>query len=764
VRDDTPSTWVLWIHAASAARLEQSVRQNLEDLTVPKIADKAANAFQLLRNWLLNSKNGKWLLILDNVDDAQFLLEPPPTPKQKAEVAQHAPHHDRILEYFPASNHGSILVTSRTTDAALKVVERRAVIAVEPMGAEHAVQLLGKKLDCEYTLDEALELTKALDHMPLAINQAAAYISQEWPLCSVQQYLEKLSESEKSKLSLLDLNEGDLRRDKEATNSIISTWQISFERIRATRRSASDLLSLMSFFDRQSIPQSLLHKRQTAVHPDKRTTRNKDEPDMSCKSVGITPEAALEDLRLDIRMLRNYSFISAATAHTFTMHSLVQLATRKWLRSRSEEEQWMRSSIDLLVSAIPEEGPPGAWEHWGTYALLSPHAKAIQNLQPANRDSALARALILYYFATYSIQRRSSVEARAMATVAFDVYAELLGLGSELTLKTMLLLGHIANKDGFWAEAERLGKRALAISSRKFEENSPMVTDCKLVLAQAYGLQGYLTKAQDLQIEMVETAKRLRAEDAYTVAKMGDLAETYYRRGMYEKAAELGAEALEMGTKVLGHEHPATAHKMSWLAQTYHDRGLYDKAAELGAEAVERSKRALGLEHQDTITSMWNTARTLASLKVYDKAIPLMTQALQLSGKVRGHEHPYTLLTMCDLSLVYRDQGSYDKAIELGSEAFERSRTTLGPEHRDTHFTIMAEFAVTLYEAGRLQSAGDLMEVCASKSLAVLGPTHPKTVERRQMAAAWRKELEEQEDVQDNAAKGHAVRRMKSRS
>ena len=752
MRDDTPSTWVLWIHAASAARLEQSVRQNLEDLKVPKIADKAGNAFQLLRNWLLNSKNGKWLLILDNVDDAQFLLEPPPTAKQKAEVAQHAPHHDRILEYFPASNHGSILVTSRTTDAALKVVERRAVIAVEPMGAEHAVQLLGKKLDCEYTLDEALELTMALDHMPLAINQAAAYISQEWPLCSVQQYLEKLSESEKSKLSLLDLNEGDLRRDKEATNSIISTWQISFERIRATRRSASDLLSLMSFFDRQSIPQSLLNKRQTAVHPDKRTTRNKDEPDMSSKSVGITPEAALEDLRLDIRMLRNYSFISAATADTFTMHSLVQLATRKWLRSRSEEEQWMRSSIDL-VSAIFEEAAPGAWEHWGTYALLSPHAKAIQNLQPVDRDSALARARILYCFATYSIQRKSPVEARAMATVAFDVYAELLGLESVLTVKTMILLGSIANYDESGAEAERLGKAALAISNRKFGENSPMVTDCKRVLAQAYGHQGYLIKAQVLQVEMVATAKRLRAEDAYTVAKMGDLAQTYCRRGMYEKAVELGAEALEMSTKVFGHEHPVTAYKMAWLAQTYHKQGLYDKAAELGVEALEASKQALGLEHRDTITSMWNTARTFASLKVYDKAIPLMAQALELNRKVHGHEHRYTLLTMCELSLVYRDQGSYDKAIELGSEAFERSRRVLGSEHRVTLFT-MAKFAVTLYEAGRLQSAGDLMEVFASKSLAVLGPTHPETVKRRQMAAAWRRELEEQEDVQNNAAKG----------
>ena len=92
-----------------------------------------------------------------------------------------------------------------------------------------------------------------------------------------------------------------------------------------------------------------------------------------------------------------------SSSTTWTMHSLVQLATRKWLRSRSEEEQWMRPSIDLLGSAIPEEGSPGAWEHWGTYALLSPHVKANQNLQPANRDATLARARILHYFAIYVI-------------------------------------------------------------------------------------------------------------------------------------------------------------------------------------------------------------------------------------------------------------------------------------------------------------------------------------------------------------------------
>jgi hypothetical protein len=73
---------VLWIHAASATRLEQSVSKTLDDLKVPGRRDPAANPFQLLRNWLLDGRNGKWLLILDNVDDARYLLQPAPKPGQ----------------------------------------------------------------------------------------------------------------------------------------------------------------------------------------------------------------------------------------------------------------------------------------------------------------------------------------------------------------------------------------------------------------------------------------------------------------------------------------------------------------------------------------------------------------------------------------------------------------------------------------------------------------------------------------------------------
>lgn len=63
---------------------------------------------------------------------------------------------------------------------------------------------------------------------------------------------------DRSKKSVLDEAEKDLRRDREARNSIILTWQISFDHIHRARPSAAKLLSLMSLCDRQAIPESLV--------------------------------------------------------------------------------------------------------------------------------------------------------------------------------------------------------------------------------------------------------------------------------------------------------------------------------------------------------------------------------------------------------------------------------------------------------------------------------------------------------------------------
>ncbi len=64
-------------------------------------------------------------------------------------------------------------------------------------------------------------LARALDLVPLAIGQAAAYIQTRTPRTSVEQYLSEFQESNGKKIKLLERETGDLRRDGCASNSIL---------------------------------------------------------------------------------------------------------------------------------------------------------------------------------------------------------------------------------------------------------------------------------------------------------------------------------------------------------------------------------------------------------------------------------------------------------------------------------------------------------------------------------------------------------------
>ena len=156
-----------------------------------------------------------------------------------------------LKEYLPESQHGSVLVTTRSRSVALKSVEDYDIIAVEPMDEADAVALFERKLSIQGDREDTLELVVSLDFMPLAIVQAAAYIRQRARRYSVQQYIEQLQKADRSRTSLLTHEGGQLRRDRDAKSSIITTWQISFDSIQQKRSSAAELLSLVSLFNRQ---------------------------------------------------------------------------------------------------------------------------------------------------------------------------------------------------------------------------------------------------------------------------------------------------------------------------------------------------------------------------------------------------------------------------------------------------------------------------------------------------------------------------------
>ena len=96
---------------------------------------------------------------------------------------------------------------------------------------------------------------------------------------------------------------------------------------------AVDLLSLMSFFDRQGIPEALLRTRVDRKNSHS-SSKERDEHDIDEEEGGEGDDDreskrnddGFED---DMQILRDYSIVSIDTNQTFEMHALVQLATRQ---------------------------------------------------------------------------------------------------------------------------------------------------------------------------------------------------------------------------------------------------------------------------------------------------------------------------------------------------------------------------------------------------------------------------------------------------
>jgi hypothetical protein len=197
-------------------------------------------------SWLRDERNGKWLLVLDNVDDASFLLR---TPDVNDESGSNKFALRNCMAYLPPCAQGSILITSRSRATTARLTDECDIITISPMEEAAALALLGKKLGQSGATEDMQKLATALDHLLLALAQAGAYIKQRGSRYSVARYLAKLEKSKKSQASLLKSTSKELRRDEEARDLIILTWQISFDYIRATRPSAADLLSLMSMYN-----------------------------------------------------------------------------------------------------------------------------------------------------------------------------------------------------------------------------------------------------------------------------------------------------------------------------------------------------------------------------------------------------------------------------------------------------------------------------------------------------------------------------------
>jgi tetratricopeptide (TPR) repeat protein len=604
---------VFWAHASNTARLEQSFREIADQVKVRGRKDPQAHVFKLVHDWLRNEKNGRWLLVLDNADDAAILCPTDGGGGSNA-LQQH------LSSYLPSSRQGSVLVTGRTKRAAVQVVEDSDIIPIEPMhdAAPHA--LLRKKLGGIREEDNCItELATTLDHMPLALVQAAAYIRERAPRCSVRQYLDEYRQSDSRKTSLLNREADHLRRDRAASNSVLITWQISFDHIRSTRQSAAGLLSLMSFFDRQGIQEALLRRQSSTASDD---------------------ELNDDEFEHDVLALRDYSFITVTRdAKTFEMHSLVQLATRMWLESEGQLDKWREQFISNLCAVLPT----GAHKNWEKCQALFPHARAALAQRPNDREALREWALLLYKAAWYAWQRGRAGEAEQMSMMSMEVRREVLGEEDAETLSSMGMVGLARELGGKYEEAKAMNRQTLAGYEKVLGREHPSTLTSMNNLAGVLVKQSKYEEAEMMHRQTLAIREKVPGhEHPSTLISMNNLALVLNRQGKYKEAEMMHRQTLAIREKVLGHEHPDTLTSMNNLALVLNRQGKYKEAEMMHRQTLAIREKVLGYDHPDTLTSVYCLAHLLSTMCQYNESLALYKRACAGYETVLGRDHPTT--------------------------------------------------------------------------------------------------------------------------
>ncbi|KAK4031908.1 hypothetical protein C8A01DRAFT_51165 [Parachaetomium inaequale] len=235
---------------------------------------------------------------------------------------------------------------------------------------------------------------------------------------------------------LLAHDAGDLRRGRRASNSILTTWWISFERIRSERRSAADLLSLMSFFDRQA------------------TGRDKCE-ESDLKGRDDESDDTFED------------DIAFGAGDMFEMHGLVQLSTRGWLQACGIEQSFQHKYIELMAKAFPKP----YYNNWPICRRLFAYVRAAAEYRPAGGDEEKIWATLLYNGGWYASAEGSYAIAERMLRKSLTCFERSLGQEAEATLECRAIYANVLGIQGRTLETLRstLGLRHRAtISSRNY--------------------------------------------------------------------------------------------------------------------------------------------------------------------------------------------------------------------------------------------------------------------------------------------------------
>jgi len=459
----------------------------------------------------------------------------------------------------------------------------------------------------EHEMVLARQISELLGNLPLALDQAGAYIEETG--CSLLSYRQQY---EKRRAVLL------ARRGQLATDhpdSVATTWSLSFEKVELASSIAAQVLRLCAFLAPDAIPEELLVQALIsgalsmvqAPDEEKSFPAPMTEQEKEWESTHQAEKAwEIDEVGA---ILSAYSLMQRNPQEaTIGVHRLVQTILRE---SMSEEERHMWA--ERTVRVVKETLPGIAFANWKRCEQYMPHAQ--ECMQLVTERIVAEETQVLHWIGAYLLERQRTHEAGPYVQQALAFNEQHLGREHPKTAASLDRVARWLELQGKYAQAEPLYVRALTIFEQQLGVQHPDTASSLNNLALLYQKQEKDEQAEPLLMRALAICEQqLGAEHPDTARSLNNLASLYYEQGKYTQAEPLYVRVLAICEQQLGTQHPSTASSLNNLAMLYERQGKYEQAAPLYMRALAICEYILGPNHPNTQKARANYTTLLQAM------------------------------------------------------------------------------------------------------------------------------------------------------
>jgi tetratricopeptide (TPR) repeat protein len=641
-RREYRATW--WIRAQDQSLMRSDVVALGVRLrwVLPEDAEERALAAVMER---LRYEDERILLIYDNALDA-----------------------DSVAPYLPRAGSARVLITSNFH--ALRSIAEAIELPVwsKETGADYLIVRTGRTNE----RDAAEALSRALDGLPLAHEQAAAYCDKLH--VSLAEYLQRF---ERTPSRFLD-DTRNAPRDYNDGMTVAKSFTLGIEEAAKLHPGAEPLIVHAAFLAPEPIPLFLFAEGRAVF----------GEPLASALlGEGIYEVvAALSSFAL----LKHEKIVDerdpTITTDAIRLHRLVRevAAGRRDTRSQATIH---RINLEILAALYPHDVFDNP-KNWPRARRLDEHGVALVTANALGIDGVEEQASQL-------LDRLASYRQSALAT---------------------------------YGPAKTLYEQGLAIRERAFGAEHPLTAASLHNLARLLRDQGQFEGSRSLYERALGIREKILGPDhRHTAATLNNLASLLQAQGAnLDRVRSLFERALAIREKVLGSEHPNTAASLINVARVLRDQGEFTEARPFAERGLAIREKVLGREHPRTAAGLNVLASALQGQGDLIAAQPLFERALAICENILGPEHPYTATSLTNLALLSQAKSDYASAFQLFKRALSIREKVLGAEHPSTA-TSLNDIANLLWQQSKAEEARQTFERALLISEQVLGPEHPTT-------------------------------------